>query len=143
MKMNPYLNFEGKAREAFEFYKRVFGGEFDSVMTFGEMPNDGEGMSVAEDEKELIMHISLPFGGDQHLMASDISKASGMKLVAGNNNYISVHPDSNDEGKQLFEKLSEGGEVEMPYGLQFWGDYFGSFKDKFGVGWMINYHEEK
>lgn len=142
MKVNPYLNFDGNAREAFEFYKSIFGGEFDSVQTFGEMPQQ-EGQQMSDEEKDLILYISLPIGDGQSLMASDISKASGMKLIVGNNNKVSLHPDSNEEGERLFKRLSEGGKVEMPYEKQFWGDYFGSFVDKFGVGWMINYHEEK
>ena len=141
MKVNPYLNFDGNAREAFEFYKSVFGGEFSAVQTFGEMPAGDKPMS--EEEKSLVMHISLPLGDGQFLMASDVSKAMGMKLVVGNNNYISLHPDSLEEAKKLFKELSEGGEIEMAFEKQFWGDHFGSFKDKFGVGWMINYHEGK
>ncbi|RJR14874.1 VOC family protein [Candidatus Microgenomates bacterium] len=142
MKLNPYLNFDGNAREAFEFYKQVFGGEFGMVQTFAEMPTD-ENFKLSEEEKNLIMHISLPIGDGQVLMASDISKAQGMKLLVGNNNYISLTPDSMEEGKRLFQELSKNGTVEMPYEKQFWGDYFGSFKDKYGVGWMINFHEEK
>jgi PhnB protein len=142
LKINPYLNFDGNAREAFEFYKSVFGGEFDAVQTFGEMPQ-GEGQPMPESEKNLIMHISLPLGEAQYLMASDISKAMGMKLIVGNNNYISLHPDSKKDAERLFRKLSEGGKVEMPFEKMFWGDHFGSFTDKFGVGWMVNYHEEK
>ena len=100
MKVNPYLNFDGNAREAFEFYKSVFGGEFSAVQTFGEMPAGDKPMS--EEEKSLVMHISLPLGDGQFLMASDVSKAMGMKLVVGNNNYISLHPDSLEEAKKLF-----------------------------------------
>src|SRR3990170_971677 len=132
MKVNPYLNFDGDAREAFEFYKSVFGGEFDAVQTFGEMPH-GEGQQTPEAEKNLIMHISLPIGDGQFVMASDISKSMGMKLTVGNNNYISLHPDSKKDAERLFKELSVGGKVEMPLAKMFWGAYFASFADKFGV----------
>lgn len=141
MKVNPYLNFDGKAREAMEFYKSAIGGEFDMVQTFGDMPKS-EDYTVPEEEKDRIMHISLPIGKDAWIMASDISPSQGHTLTVGNNNYISLHPDSEEEARRLFDGLSEGGRVEMPFGKQFWGDHFGSFKDKFGVGWMINYHEQ-
>lgn len=136
MKTNPYLNFDGNAREAFEFYKKVFGGEFGSIMTFGDMPS-GEGPQPTEQEKSLIMHISLPIG-DFHLMGSDIAPSMGQKLTVGNNIYINLVPDSKEEGQKLFDALSEDGKVEMPFAKQFWGDYFGSFFDKFGVAWMVN-----
>ena len=106
------------------------------------MPH-GEGQQTPEAEKNLIMHISLPIGDGQFLMASDISKSMGMKLTVGNNNYISLHPDSKKDAERLFKELSGGGKVEMPFEKMFWGDHFGSFTDKFGVGWMVNYHEEK
>jgi PhnB protein len=122
-----------------EFYRSVFGGEFDSVQTFGEMPQD-ENFTVPDEEQNRLMHISLPLQGGQHLMASDTSPSMGHKLIVGNNNYISLHPDSVEEAERLFDGLSEGGNIEMPLEKQFWGDHFGSFKDKFGVGWMVNYH---
>ncbi|MEX0896045.1 MAG: VOC family protein [Patescibacteria group bacterium] len=143
MKLNPYLNFNGNARQAFEFYEQAFGVKMDSTMTFGEMPADDENNEVAEDEKDLIMHVSIPLGDGQYLMANDVTKSMGKPVTMGNNNYISVHPDSKAEADRLFAALSEGGEVEMPMADQFWGDYYGSFKDKFGVCWMINFHEEK
>jgi PhnB protein len=108
MRVNPYLDFDGNDREAFEFYKSVFGREFDSVNTFGEMPED-ENFNMPEEEKKLMMHIFLPIGDSQYLMASDVSKAMGYKLIVGNNNYISVHPDSVEEGGRLFNELSVGG----------------------------------
>ncbi len=142
MKANPYLNFDGNAREAMEFYRSVFGGEFDSVMTFGEMPSSDD-FQTPEDEKERIMHMSLPIGAELWLMASDILPSQGHTLTKGNQNYICLVPDTKEEGKRIFNALSEGGEVEMPFEVQFWGDYFASFKDKFGVGWMVNYSDKK
>ncbi|KIC90765.1 VOC family protein [Flavihumibacter solisilvae] len=136
-KMNPYLNFDGKAEEAFNFYKSVFGTEFDGpIHRIGDTPGlDG----ITEEEKKRVMHVSLPIGGGDVLMASDTVPSMGHKLVVGNNNYISLHPTSREEADKLFNGLSAGGDVEMPLAETFWGAYFGSFKDKFGVQWMINY----
>lgn len=139
MKVNPYLNFDGKAEEAFHFYRSVFGGEFTAVMKMDTAP-DAE--KINEKEKDRIMHISLPIGKDIVLMASDILPSMGHTLNQGNNLYISLHPESREEADRLFNGLSKGGEVEMPMEDQFWGDYFGSFTDKFGVKWMVNYNEQ-
>ncbi|MBN2089417.1 VOC family protein [candidate division KSB1 bacterium] len=141
IKINPYLNFAGNTEEAFNFYKSVFGGEFNSVVRFKDMPI--EGINIPKEAEDKIMHIGLPIGKDQVLMGSDTLESLGQKLVMGNNVYISVHPDSKKEADQLFSALSIGGNVEMPIADQPWGDYYGSFKDKFGVQWMINYHEEE
>ncbi len=135
-KLNPYLNFDGQAEEAFNFYKSVFGGEFrGEIHRIGNAPGT-EGLP--EDEKNRVMHIALPVGDDL-LMGSDIIPSAGHRLVKGNNNYVSIFPDSRDEADRLFAGLSEGGKVEMPLEDQFWGDYYGSFTDKFGVKWMIDY----
>lgn len=139
MQLNPYLNFDGNAEEAFNFYKKIFGGEFTSLMRFSDMP-EGEDKPI-EEEANRIMHISLPIGDTSILMASDISSANGMQLIEGNNNYITISPDSLEETERLYEQLSEGGDIEMPLQKMFWGSYFASFKDKFGVEWMIDYAE--
>ncbi|RJR27891.1 VOC family protein [candidate division WWE3 bacterium] len=136
LKINPYLNFNGNTEEAFNFYKSVFGGEFSSLMRYKDMPQGEEKMPG--DEAERIMHISLPIGNNAVLMGSDISEARGMTLVVGNNNYISLAPDSVEEGQRLFNELSAGGKIEMPFAKMFWGDYFASFADKYGVLWMVN-----
>lgn len=136
-KMNPYLNFDGNAEEAFNFYRSVFGGEFaGGVMKMGDSPGC-EG--ITEAEKDRVMHVALPIKGGDMLMASDTMPSMGQKLQTGNNNYICISPESRDEADHLFQNLSAGGEVEMPMQEQFWGGYFGSFKDKFGICWMINY----
>ena len=96
---------------------------------------------LPEAEKNRTMHISLPIGSTTILMASDILPAAGHKFKAGNNSYISLHPESRAEADRLFNGLSEGGEIEMPMEDQFWGDYFGCFTDKFGILWMVNYNE--
>lgn len=139
MKTNPYLNFDGQAEEAFEFYKSVFGGEFSQIMRMSDMPgNEG----ISENERNRLMHISLPIGDTTILMASDIMPSMGHTLDKGNHMYISLHTDSREEADRIFNGLSQGGEVEMPMEDQFWGDYFGSFIDKYGIGWMINYNKD-
>jgi PhnB protein len=140
IKLNPYLNFAGNAEEAFQFYKSVFGGEFQSVVRFKDMPMPGAQTNKADENK--IMHISLPVG-EQVLMASDaIGEWSG-KFVVGTNTYITINPDSKEEADRIFKALSAGGKVEMPMGDQPWGAYYGSFKDRFGIQWMINYETRK
>ncbi|WP_215223950.1 VOC family protein [Echinicola shivajiensis] len=139
MQVNPYLNFDGTAEEAFKFYKSVFGGEFITHIRMNEAP-DSEKLS--KDEQSRTMHISLPIGPDTILMASDILPSMGHSLKQGNNSYISLHPKSKEEADRLFNGLSKDGTIEMPMEDQFWGDYFGSFVDKFGIHWMINYNKE-
>ncbi len=137
-KLNPYLNFDGKAEEAFTFYKSVFGGEFvGGIHRMGGAPGTE---NLSEEEKQRVMHIALPIGNEL-LMASDIMPSMNQQLTVGNNNYISVFPDSRQQADEYFKALSEGGKIEMPLEDQFWGDYFGCFADKYGVYWMINYNE--
>lgn len=140
MKVQPYLNFDGQTEAAFKFYQSVFGGEFLTKMKMKEGSGGGK---LQPGEEDRIMHISLPIGGDVILMGSDILPSAGHKLQMGNNLYISLHPDSKEEADSLFNGLSEGGKIEMPMEDQFWGDYFGSFVDKFGVHWMVNYDKRE
>ena len=135
MTLNPYLNFDGNAEEAFGFYRSVFGGEL-FVQKMSDTPH---GESLPDHEKDYAMHVSLPIGKGQFLMASDCLDSMGHSLNKGNNNYISITPDSREEADRLFNGLSDGGTVEMPMADMFWGDYFGSFVDRFGVCWMINF----
>lgn len=137
MKLNIYLNFAGNTEEAFEFYRSVFGGEFSSLVRFKDMPM--EGVTIPEEEQGKIMHIALPVGKESILMATDALASMGQTLVQGNNIYCSIHPDSKEEADRIFAALSDGGTMEMAIADQPWGDYFGSFKDKFGVRWMVNY----
>jgi len=141
MKLNVYLNFAGNTEEALNFYKSVFGGELTPIVRFKDMPM--EGVRIPKEDENKVMHIGLPIGKDQMLMATDTLESLGQKLVQGNNVYISIHPDSKEEADRIFNTLSKGGTIEMPISDQAWGDYYGSFKDKFGVQWMINYHKEK
>ncbi len=139
--INPYLNFNGNTEEAFNFYKSVFGGEFAAVMRFGDVSQTEacEGMKVTENERDKIMHIALPIGNGNVLMATDALESMGQKLTEGNNFSISISADSKEEAEKFFNRLSESGKVEMPLGDTFWGAYFGMFEDKFGIRWMVNY----
>jgi PhnB protein len=137
IKLNPYLNFAGNTEEAFNFYKSIFGGEFTDFVRFKDMPM--EGVDLTEEEGNKIMHLALPIGKDDVLMASDTLESLGQKFVQGNNSYISIHPKSKEEADRIFIALSAGGAIEMPIEDQMWGDYYGSVKDKFGVLWMVNY----
>lgn len=139
MKLNPYLNFGGNAEEAFRFYQSIFGGE----LFLQRMDNAPGTENLPDNEKNRIMHASIPIGDGQFLMATDCLPSAGHVLNVGNNNYISVTPDSRQEADRIFKGLSEGGTVEMPMADMFWGDYFGSFVDKFGVCWMINLPSSK
>lgn len=130
---NPYLNFPGTAEEAFNFYKSVFGGAFLTVMRM----KDVQGMPVPEDQEEKIMHIALPLGNGQTLMASDNCNAQTFK--EGNNCYISLHADTVEEGQKLYDALATGGKADHPFEKQFWGSWHGNLTDKFGINWMVNY----
>lgn len=138
--INVYLNFDGKAEEAFNFYKSVFDGEF---VTFQRM-KDAPGMEqLPANEKERIMHVSLPISEGYTLMASDTLPSAGHTITEGNNYHISVGADSEEETHRLFNGLSAGGTVTMPLEKMFWGALFGSFTDKFGINWMVNYELPK
>lgn len=137
--VNPYLNFAGNTEEAFNFYKSVFGGEFAALMRFKDNQECG---AMSESDKERIMHIALPIGNGSVLMATDSLESMGQKLTVGNNFYIALAPDSKEEADRLFNGLSEGGKIEMPLQEMSWG-YFGSFADKFGVQWLVNYDKNR
>jgi PhnB protein len=139
--LNTYLNFAGNTEEAFNFYRSVFGGEFASLVRFRDMPM--EGVKISKKDENKIMHISLPIGGDNVLMATDTLDSLGQKLVQGNNVYIFISPESKEEANRIFTALSAGGTIEMSIADQPWGDYYGSFKDKFGILWMVNYSYPK
>ncbi|MFA7359584.1 MAG: VOC family protein [Candidatus Kapaibacterium sp.] len=140
-KINTYLNFPRNTEEAFNFYKSVFGGDFleGKIMRFGEVPPIEGRPPLPEEDKNLVMHVALPILGGHLLMGSDAPESMGFTVNKGNNVYISIHTDSRAQADDLFAKLTEGGVVEMPMADMFWGDYFGSFTDKFGIKWMINY----
>ena len=132
--LNPYLNFNGKTEEAFNFYKSVFGGEFAMVQRINETPFADK---MPANERNRIMHISLPIGSTV-LMGSDILESQGHKLSVGNNCHININADNRTEADKIFKGLSAGGNVTMPLADAFWGAYFGMVTDKFGVQWMVN-----
>lgn len=139
--INPYLNFQGNTEEAFNFYKKVFGGDFlGGIFRF----KDTEiGNKLSEEEQQMVMHIGLPMGNQNYLMATDALESMGQKVNFGNNFYIAIDAESREEADKLFAGLSEGGTIEMPMADQFWGDYFGSLKDKYNVQWMVIYSPPK
>ena len=134
--INPYLNFPGTTEEAFNFYKSVFGGEFTVLQRFKDTPQADQ---VPANEQDKIMHVSLPIGSGNVLMASDNLESMGRPQTAGNNFSISVNADSEAEADKLFNGLAAGGKVTMPLQKTFWGAYFGMLTDKFGIQWMVNY----
>lgn len=140
-KVSTYLNFPRNTEEAFKFYKSVFGTEFvgpgDGIMRMGNIPPQEGAPALAEADKNLVMHVCLPILGGHQLMGTDAPESMGFKVNMGNNVYINLQPDTRAEADKLFAALSDGGKIEMPMMEMFWGDYFGSFSDKFGVQWMI------
>ncbi|MGC2235112.1 MAG: VOC family protein [Pyrinomonadaceae bacterium] len=138
--INPYLNFSGNTEEAFNFYKSIFGGEFERVMRYKDVSQmEGcDGMQVAENDLEKICHIALPLGNGNVLMANDVLESMGT-LSEVNNFSLSVSADGKEEADKLFNGLSDGGKVEMPLADAFWGGYFGMLEDKFGIRWMVSY----
>ena len=141
---STYLNFPRNTEETFTFYKSVFGGDFfGKPMRFCDIP-PMEGMPpLAEEDKNLIMHIELPIVGGHMLMGTDAPESFGFTVTFGNNVHINLQPDTRTETKRLFDALSEGGKVTMALQDMFWGDYYGSCTDKFGVHWMFNCGEKK
>ncbi len=137
---NPYLSFPGNTEEAFNFYKSVFGGEFTTLQRFKDTPEAGK---IPEKDKNKIMHVALPIGKGNVLMATDALESMGQKLTPGNNFYISINAESKEETERLFNKLSAGGKIELPLQDTFWGAYFGMFRDKFGIQWMVNYDKQQ
>jgi len=140
--VNVYLTFDGNCEEAFNFYKSVFGSEFSSLSRFKDMP-PLEGVPPQEGEAgEKIMHVSLPVSKETILMGSDTGSWAP-KIETGNNFSISITTDSKEEADRFFNELSVGGTVTMPMEDTFWGDYFGSFTDKFGINWMVGFNENQ
>ena len=139
-RVSTYLNFSRNTEEAFNFYKSIFGGEYSGggVARFSDIPPT-EGMPpMADKDKNLIMHIELPILGGHVLMGTDAPQSMGFNVNFGNNVYINLEPDTRAETKRLFEALSAGGKITMELQDMFWGAYYGSCTDKFGVQWMFN-----
>ncbi len=138
-KTSTYLNFSRNTEEAFLFYQSVFGGEFDGGLhRMGEIPLEEGQPELSEEDKNLVMHVALPILGGHMLMGTDAPESLGMNVVFGNNVFINLEPDTRGETERLFNALSDGGKIDMQLKEMFWGDYFGSCTDKFGVQWMFN-----
>ncbi|MFZ7814315.1 VOC family protein [Acinetobacter lwoffii] len=143
MQLNHYLNFQGQAEAAFNFYKSVFGGEFSSLSRYGDMPTE-EGVTLSEADKNKILHISLPINEFTELMASDTNDQfcaqTNTVFTQSNNHYISINLDASEqaEAQRLFNALSVNGQIEMPLEKTFWGALYAAFSDQFGIHWMIN-----
>lgn len=143
-KVSTYLNFPRSTEEAFMFYKSVFGGEFEGgIHRMGEVPAQEGQPPMAEADKNLVMHVALPILGGHVLMGTDAPESMGFTVKPGNNVYINLEPDTRAETEKLFATLSAGGKVEMVLTDMFWGDYFGSCTDKYGIQWMFNCTEKK
>ena len=134
--INPHINFNGNAEEAFNFYKSVFGGEFAKIMRFKDLASAG--FPVAENEANKIIHIALPIG-QTSLMANDVPEILGRTNENENRSKIVISAESKGEADKLFNGLSAGGQVEMPISDSPWGTYFGMFRDKYGIEWMIDF----
>ena len=132
--INPYINFNGNAEEAFEFYRSVFGGEFTSVVRFKDLASDD--FQAPEDEADNIMRIKLPIGGNV-LIANDVPASMGRVSENENRSKIAVSTDSREEADRIFAGLTVGGTIEMPMSDSPWGTYFGMFRDKYGIEWTI------
>ena len=134
--INPHINFNGNAEEAFTFYKSVFGGEFAKIMRFKDLASTE--FPVAEKEANKIMHIALPIGKTS-LMANDVPEIMGRTNENENRSKIVIVAESKEEADKLYNGLSAGGNVEMPIGDSPWGSYFGMFRDKYGIEWMVSF----
>ena len=139
--INPYIHFNGNAEEAFTFYKSVFGGEFAMLARFKDFSNPEH--PVAENEANKIMHIALPIGKSSVLMGSDTPEFMGKHNENENRSKISINAESKEEADKLFNGLSENGKIEMPIADSPWGSYFGMFRDKYGIEWMVNFDSQK
>lgn len=139
--INPYLNFPGNSEEAFNFYKSVFGGDFiGGVSRFADTP-EGDKLSAAEKQK--VMHIALPIGKANMIMATDALESMGQKVSVGTNIHLSISTESEAEADKIFQALAKGGTITMPMDHMFWGAYFGMCTDKFGISWMVSYDKPK
>ena len=140
-RVTTYLNFPGNTEEAFLFYRSVFKTEFigNGITRFGDLPADSSHPPVAENIKKMVLHVELPITANHILMGTDAPKEMGFTLVQGNNMHISIEPASREEVDRIFNALSVNGKIDMPMADMFFGAYFGSFTDQFGINWMINF----
>jgi PhnB protein len=137
---NTYLTFNGNCEEAFTYYQTIFGGPFGHIARFGELPAD-QGYEVTPENKNLIMHISLPIGSSV-LMGCDADEQGAQSLVQGNNFSVSVSATSKTEAEKIFSGLAAYGQIAVPLAVAFWGDLFGMVTDQFGINWMVSFNEK-
>jgi len=135
--INPWINFNGNAEEAFNFYKSVFGGEFTKLIRFKDLASAE--FQVPENEEDKLMHIALPIGSHNVLIANDIPEFMGRVSESENRSKIALSADSRDEADQIFNGLSAGGDIEGPMGDSPWGTYAGMFRDKYGIEWIVEF----
>lgn len=140
--LNPFIHFNGNAEEAFAFYQSVFGGAFSGLMRFKDLPKNPD-FTLPESEANKIMYIALPIGNNSILMGSDVPEFMGKVNEAENRSKISIGTENKEEADRLFNGLSLGGAIEMPLNQSPWGTYFGMFRDKYGIEWMVEYDEKK
>jgi PhnB protein len=143
-RVTTYLNFGRNTEEAFNFYKSVFGGEFTGagIGRMKDIPATEDMPALSEDDKNLVMHVELPILGGHLLRGTDAPESMGFNLIIGNNVHINLEPDTRAETKKLFDALSSGGKITMELQDMFWGAYYGSCTDKFGVQWMFNCNQK-
>jgi PhnB protein len=137
--INPHINFNGNAEEAFSFYRSVFGGEFAKIVRFKDLDLSNSEHQLSENDANKIMLIALPIGKSNLLMGNDVPDVLGRVNENENRSKISISTESKEEADKLFHGLSAGGSVEAPIGESPWGSYFGMFRDKFGIEWMVEY----
>ena len=135
--INPWINFNGNAEEAFTFYKSVFGGAFAKIIRFKDLATDE--FPIAENEANKIMHIALPIGRHNVLRANDVPGFMGRVSENENRSKIAVSAESREEADKIFNGLSEGGDIEGPIGDAPWGTYAGMFRDKYGIEWIVEF----
>lgn len=143
-RVSTYLNFPRNTEEVFNYYKSIFGGEFSGggIARLGDNFGSTEAPRIAEEDKNLVMHVELPILGGHILMGTDAPESMGFNLNFGDNVHIMLEPDTMVEAKKLFNALSEGGKVTMELQHMFWGAYYGSCTDKYGIQWMFNCNEK-
>lgn len=142
---STYLNFPGHTEEAFTFYKSIFGSEFggNGITRLGDGPAPDGVPPLSEQDRNLVMHVELPITGGHVLMGTDVPESMGFKVIYGNNVHIMLEPDTKDETRRLFNALAFEGSITTELQDMFWGAYYGSLTDKFGVLWMFNCSEKK
>ena len=136
-RINPHINFNGNAEEAFNFYKSVFGGEFTNITRFRDIASPE--FPVSEKEADKIMNIALRIYKSHVLMGNDVPEIMGRTNENENRSKIMISTESREEAENIFNGLSAGGQIEMPMEENPWGSYFRMFRDKYGVEWMVDY----